>query len=144
VVGAKCNPLSCVDTQKSGDPAKSTALNRSSRLPGNRYDVAQAHMKVFAICTRVLSTILVLLWPGIFFFSIFLFDAPRKGVAAMVRYVVVLVLWAYPASYLVATAKAQMRKAAGIPWWSSPMSFLFLLPFAHLLIAILAINLLLG
>jgi hypothetical protein len=103
-------------------------------------------MKVFAICTRVLSTILVLLWPAVFFFSIFLFDAPRHGIAAMVRFVAVLLLWAYPASYLIATAKAQMKKAAGngIPWWASPMGFLFLLPFAHLLIAVWAIDLLLG
>jgi hypothetical protein len=103
-------------------------------------------MKIFAMCARVLSTILVLLWPGVFFFSIFLFDAPRQGIAAMARFALVLLLLAYPVSYLVATAKAQMRKTAGngIPWWASPVGFLFLLPFVHLLIAIWAIDLVLG
>jgi hypothetical protein len=43
--------------------------------------------------------------------------------ADVARFVVVLMLWAYPASYLVATAKAQMRKTAGIPWWASPIGF---------------------
>jgi hypothetical protein len=68
----------------------------------NRYDVAHVRMKLFAICARVLSTVLVLLWPGVFFFSIFLFDAPRHGIAAIARFLVVLALWAYPLGYLVA------------------------------------------
>jgi hypothetical protein len=103
-------------------------------------------MKIFAICARVLSTVLVLLWPGVFFFSIFLFDAPRQGIASIARFIVVLLLWAYPLSYLVATAKAQMRKTAGngIPWWASPIGFLFLLPFAHLLLALWAVSVVLG
>jgi hypothetical protein len=102
-------------------------------------------MKVFAICARVLSTVLVLLWPAVFFFSIFIFDAPRQGIAAIARFVVVLALWAYPLGYLVATGKAQSRKTAGngVPWWASPTGFLFLLPFAHLLIALLAISIVL-
>jgi len=100
-----------------------------------------ADMKAFAVISIVLSSLLVVLWPIVFFFSAFIFDAPLHGAAEAARWVGVLWLWSYPLGYCVAFAYFFGRRKDR-PWWKPPTPFLFLLPFAHLLLlfSVLSVN----
>jgi hypothetical protein len=88
-------------------------------------------MKAFAIISRVLSSVLVLAWPLVCFFSIFLFDAPLHGVENAERWIFACWLWTYPLGYLVAFGYVGNRRGTNIPWWKPPTAYLYLLPFAH-------------
>jgi hypothetical protein len=102
-------------------------------------------MKLFASCAFVLSTMLVVGWPLVFFLSIFVEDKPLDGTADHMRDLLIYALWAYPLGYLVTMIHILRRRSArkGIPWWASPTGFLFLLPIAHLVATIWAISIVL-
>ena len=81
-------------------------------------------MKAFAVISIVLSSLLVVLWPIVFFFSAFIFDAPLHGAAEAARWVGVLWLWSYPLGYCVAFAYLFGRRKDR-PWWKPPTPFAF-------------------
>jgi hypothetical protein len=101
-------------------------------------------MKLFTICAAVLSSLSLLAWPFLFFFSIFLFDAPTKGLAALETLFVACLLWTYPFGYILALERGMQSKRKGMPWWTSPAGYLFLLPLAQLLLVWLAASVVLG
>jgi len=88
-------------------------------------------MKAFTVISIVLSSLLVALWPIVFFFSAFAFDAPLHGAADVARTFGVLWLLSYPLGFCVAIAHLFARRKDR-PWWKPPTPYFFLLPFAHL------------
>jgi len=98
-------------------------------------------MKAFTVISIVLSSLLVALWPIVFFFSAFAFDAPLHGAGEMARTFGVLWLLSYPLGFCVAIAHLFARRKDR-PWWKPPTPYFFLLPFAHLflLFSILWVN----
>jgi hypothetical protein len=89
-------------------------------------------MKVFAYCSLVLSSLLVILWPLAAYASIFAFDAPRgSAYFEFKRYALVIGVLTYPWGYLVAIARILARRKGQV-WWSKLTIGFFLAPFVQL------------
>jgi hypothetical protein len=103
-------------------------------------------IQILAVCSVVLSTLLVLVWPFFLFMSAFVFDAPLRGKGdETMRFVFVFYLLSYPLGYLVAIGYLIARKIGppkGQVLLTKRAIFLFLLPFIHL--GLLALVLLVG
>lgn len=97
-------------------------------------------MRVFGWISAILSTLLVLAWPLVFFCSIFVFDNPSAKVPEAVLGVLLLGILSYPAGYAVAWGFILVRKwRHGPTWWTPPIPYLFLIPFIQLVLAVAAV-----
>ena len=99
-------------------------------------------MKIFAYCCLVISSLLVLAWPLIFFGSIFLFDAPTRD--ALYEFEKE---WAPSFSQLLIRghlswhSSASGLKTKDQEWWTKKLTIFFLLwPIAQLGLAFLVTN----
>jgi hypothetical protein len=98
--------------------------------------IRRPRIQILAVCSVVLSTLLVLAWPFFLFMSAFVFDAPVHGKGdETMRFAFVFYLLSYPLGYLVAIAYVIARKMGppkGQVLLTKRAIFLFLLPFIHL------------
>ena len=99
-------------------------------------------MKIFAYCCLVISSLLVLAWPLIFFGSIFLFDAPtRDALYEFRRWATVVLAVTYPWAFIVALVRMWALKTKDQEWWTKKLTIFFLLwPIAQLGLAFLVTN----
>lgn len=98
-------------------------------------------MKIFAITSIILSSLLVVAWPLVFFFSAFLFDAPLHGRAETFRWLVVYWIWSYPLGFFAGIGYLIARRIAikQRPWWKPPTAYLFLLPIIQFSLPVLVV-----
>jgi|SRR5690242_17397158 len=103
-------------------------------------------MKAVAYLAVALSSLLVIVWPVFLFLGIFAFDKPLHGVADVGRTILVCCVLSYPLGYFIAIAFILVRKARrkSMKWWETPTAFLFLIPYAHLLVSIALLVLIAG
>jgi len=80
-------------------------------------------VKTFAIISVVLSSVLVMAWPLVFFSTIFIFDAPTHGAADSAgRWVLTLWILSYPLGYFAAIGYLFAR-IKDRPWWKPPTAY---------------------
>jgi hypothetical protein len=93
-------------------------------------------MKAFAITSAVLSTLLVLTWPMFLFIGGFTFDAPLNPADDAKRTILVEAALSYPLAWIIAMGNIVRRRIRSSPkkWWESPTAYLFLVPYAQLLV----------
>jgi hypothetical protein len=99
-------------------------------------------MKAIAYCCLVVSSLVVLAWPLIFFGSIFLFDAPTRGALyEFRRWTGFFLAVSYPWAYIVALVRIWLLKTNAQEWWTKKLTIVFLLaPIAQVGLAFLITN----